>query len=539
MKKNRWILILILLTASLLTGALYIMPLTPSALLAITVADQVQGSRQTHVLDHDQSIQLIDALKGAIENELPEYIKAAYDMTLHLKGPFTCRYQVYVTSTQEVYLKRPMSSKLILSNNAHFFYTHEAFQSLYPYGQMPDVRIVVKEEDIFPLVQKRQWQFVKWDNDWYDGKLPQLPELSQQWPALNSVDIPLAFTVEPVPDRVFLHVTDPTGKIVFDDTLSSVQLLPSFPRNGLYDYQLSLFWEDESKPYRGQYVASFSVIVDLPPAFEMPGPTVVQGELVAFYARHLPEGVMPVLEQDIVDYQLQFFPYEDGYVAYLPTHYGTTPGEYQLTFGLQGGPLTESTVTILPRDFHIQYLRVDAGIEASTRNEAAYEQFARYFPRARETSAEDRYYNQPFVLPVLGRLTTEFGETRYVNNAPTSSRHSGLDIAAPTGTPIVAANKGRVTLSMELILTGNTLVIDHGQGLFSVYYHMHELFVEEGQLVERGETIGTVGSTGFSTGPHLHFTMSYFKHNLEPGYFLVGEPITYENASRHLQGQKN
>jgi murein DD-endopeptidase MepM/ murein hydrolase activator NlpD len=121
-----------------------------------------------------------------------------------------------------------------------------------------------------------------------------------------------------------------------------------------------------------------------------------------------------------------------------------------------------------------------------------------------------------------------------VNDAPTSFRHSGLDIAAPTGTPIVATNNGRVTLSMDLILTGNTIVIDHGQGLFSVYYHMHERFVEEGHLVERGETIGTVGSTGFSTGPHLHFTMSYYRHNLEPGYFLVGEPITFENAHRYL-----
>jgi murein DD-endopeptidase MepM/ murein hydrolase activator NlpD len=261
----------------------------------------------------------------------------------------------------------------------------------------------------------------------------------------------------------------------------------------------------------------------------LPGPTIVQGELVAFYARNLPQGVMPVLEQDIAP-GLQFYPHADGYVAYLPTHYGTAPGEYQLAYGLEGEPLKESTLIVLPREFHIQHLRVDGGIVAATRNEAAYAQFARYFHPARETSADERYYNEPFVLPVSGRLTTEFGETRYVNDAPTSSRHSGLDIAAPTGTPIVATNNGRVTLSMDLILTGNTIVIDHGQGLFSVYYHMHELFVEEGQLVERGETIGTVGSTGFSTGPHLHFTMSYYRHNLEPGYFLVGEPITFENA---------
>ena len=274
------------------------------------------------------------------------------------------------------------------------------------------------------------------------------------------------------------------------------------------------------------------IVVKLLPVFELPD-TVIQGELVAFYARHVPRGVMPVLELNI-DQQLQYYPYADGYVAYMPTHYGTAPGEYRIAYGLEGEPLKESILTVKPRNFHIQHLTVDRNIVASTRNEAAYAQFSRYFPKARESSAAERYYDQPFLLPLSGRLTSEFGQTRYVNNAPTSSRHSGLDIAAPTGTPVSATNSGRVTLSMNLILTGNTIVIDHGQGLFSVYYHMHQLFVEEGELVERGKTIGSVGSTGFSTGPHLHFTMSYYDHNLEPGHFLVGEPITYRNAQRHL-----
>jgi hypothetical protein len=536
-KKKSWIFILIF-TASLLIAALYIMPVTVlpiSTLSAVSVTDQAQGSQETHLLDEDQSKKLIEALQGTAENEIPEELEAVYDMTLLLKGLVPRHYQVFVTSTREVYLKRSISSRLIRSQDASFFYTHEAFQSLYVFGQMPDLRIAAQEQEILPQVQKRQWQFFKWDNQWYDGRLLPLSEPSAEWPVLNSAENTLAFTVDPLPDSIFLHVTDPRGRTVFEDILPDGQL-PGFQLNGLYEYWISLSWEDENQPYRGEYEAAFAVIFELPPVFDLPGPEIVQGELVAFYARHIPEGVMPVLELDL-DYRVQFFPFEDGYVAYLPTHYGTTPGEYQLAYGLEGEPLEESTLIVLPRGFHIQHLRVAPGIAASTRNQAAYEQFARYFPKARETSADERFYDQPFILPVSGRLTTEFGETRYVNNAPTSSRHSGLDIAAPTGTPIAATNSGRVKLAMDLILTGNTLVIDHGQGLFSVYFHMHELFIEEGQMVERGETVGTVGSTGFSTGPHLHFTMSFYQHNLEPGYFLVGEPITYENARRHLQAQ--
>ena len=528
MKRNRAFLFLLVLTACLVTGALFFMPVTPSALSAVSVTEQAQNTPETHNLDPEASRQLVAALQGPVVYERPENMEAVYNMTLHLNVLFPRHYQVYVTSAKEIYLKRSIGQGFIRAQNARFFYTHEAFQSLYAYAQMPDVRIVAKEGDVFHHVEKRRWQFLRWDDHWHEGKLPPLSIRGAEWPALDCPEDHLAFTVEPMPDRVFLRVTDPTGRTVFGDTLATGRL-PAFPYNGLYEYRLELAWENESQPYRGQYDASFFVFIDLPPAFEMPE-RIVQGELAAFYARHLPQGMMPVFELDI-DYPMKFFPHQDGYVTYLPTHYGTTPGEYRLAYGLEGQPLKESTLVVLPRDFHIQHLRVDAGIVASTRNEAAYEQFSRYFPKARETSADERYYHEPFVLPVSGRLTTEFGETRYVNNAPTSYRHSGLDIAAPTGTPVLATNEGRVTLSMELILTGNTVVIDHGQGLFSVYYHMHERFVEEGQQVEREETIGTVGSTGFSTGPHLHFTVSYYAHNLEPGYFLVGEPITYENAS--------
>lgn len=95
-----------------------------------------------------------------------------------------------------------------------------------------------------------------------------------------------------------------------------------------------------------------------------------------------------------------------------------------------------------------------------------------------------------------------------------------MDIAAPRGTPIKATNTGKVELAMNLILTGNTIVIDHGLGVFSVYFHCDTLDVKEGQMVERGEEIATVGSTGFSTGPHLHWTMSIFDQNIEPEWII-------------------
>lgn len=534
MKRNRLVPYIILPAVLLLLGALVFMPLTPSTLTAISVVEQHQNSNETYSLCREQSGQMIAALQGPAPSERPEKIEAVFDLTLHLHAAFPRRYEVYVTSDREVYLKRSPGNRLIRSDNAPFFYTHAAFQSIYPYREIPPVFITVPDQKIIPRVESSSWQFLKWDNNWYAGNLSSPPENTAPWPVLDAAEQGLALEVAVSPDSIALQVTDPAGATVFDQPLGGKQL-PTFERNGLYEYRLNLAWEDLDRPYRGHYDVSFAVMMELPPSFEMPD-KIVQGELAAFYVHNLPRGVKPVLELEL-DHQFRFYPLEEGYVAYLPTHYGTAPGAYVLSYGLEGESLQEKTLVVLPRDFHIQHLSVDESIVASTRNEAAYAQFSRYFPQARETSAAERYYSEPFLLPVSGRLTTEFGQTRYVNNEPTSSRHSGLDIAAPTGTPVLAANCGHVTLAMDLILTGNTVVIDHGQGLFSVYYHLHELAVEEGQIMERGETIGTVGSTGFSTGPHLHFTMSYYRHNLEPGHFLVGEAITFENAPLHLQQQ--
>ena len=217
-------------------------------------------------------------------------------------------------------------------------------------------------------------------------------------------------------------------------------------------------------------------------------------------------------------------------LGYIPTNYHTSPGVHSLKLkDSRTGKIITKNIQVVSRDFRVQYLTVDPNVEASTRNDEANAQYRKYFNPAREVSSPVKYYSEPFILPTKGRITTEFGETRTVNSAPTSYRHSGLDIAAPTNTEVLATNAGKVTLAMHLTLTGNSIVIDHGEGLFSVYFHLEKLFVSKGDLVSRGQLIGGVGSTGFSTGPHLHFTMSHFSTNVEPGFLIYNQPVTKNN----------
>ena len=83
-------------------------------------------------------------------------------------------------------------------------------------------------------------------------------------------------------------------------------------------------------------------------------------------------------------------------------------------------------------------------------------------------------------------------------------------------------------------MTGNTVIINHGQGVFSSYLHLNEININEGDMVDTGQLIGAVGTTGFSTGPHLHFSISFYRMNLEPGYFIYGEPVTYDNYNGYF-----
>ena len=252
--------------------------------------------------------------------------------------------------------------------------------------------------------------------------------------------------------------------------------------------------------------------------------TVFQGDMITVFANNL---INPEITTTL-DFAPQFFLDGDKMTALLPISYKTKAGDYEIKVTAEDFEKT-FTLTVEKFDFDIQNMYIDQTIADETVNssEADWELYVAMKP-VKALSDDVKYYTEDFISPLSGNITTEYGMIRYVNDEETSSRHSGIDIAAAQGTLILATNSGRVILSQYLQMTGNTVVIEHGFGLKSVYYHMSELCVSVDDMVNRGDVIGKVGSTGFSTGPHLHFSMAVNTVWVNPWLFFPDERVANE-----------
>lgn len=221
------------------------------------------------------------------------------------------------------------------------------------------------------------------------------------------------------------------------------------------------------------------------------------------------------------------FPLGQGVVGLIPLDYRTVPGTYLLEVALTKAGRrvhkSEHRLTVNPRDFATQKMYVSPELLIN-RDEQLWAEDRIFTSQARSQPTPKPLWKGAFLQPLEGRITTQFGQIRYINDQE-SGRHSGLDIAAPKGTPVGASNHGVVVLARYLHVTGNTVILDHGLNLFTSYAHLDQITVQLGEQVTKGQMIGTVGNTGFSTGPHLHWAVSVGGVFVDPDLIMVTEPL--------------
>jgi murein DD-endopeptidase MepM/ murein hydrolase activator NlpD len=222
---------------------------------------------------------------------------------------------------------------------------------------------------------------------------------------------------------------------------------------------------------------------------------------------------------------LTFFPYAGGQAALVGVDLETKPGAEPWDVAvLEPGHepwKARGTVRIARRTFHVQRLTlprhmVDLDPETERRAVSESERLRTLY----RTITGERLWRGRFTRPVAGTESgTGFGARRVINGQPRLP-HSGIDFPVPRGTPVVAVNSGQVALVGDFFFPGHLVVIDHGLGLYTLYFHLDEVLVQPGEPVDRGQKIGTVGATGRATGPHLHFGAQVGASRIDPAALL-------------------
>ena len=260
------------------------------------------------------------------------------------------------------------------------------------------------------------------------------------------------------------------------------------------------------------------------PSFSLSAYLVEKGDYITVKAENV--DLSEAVFTDIMGNSRRFFEKDGKWYCFIPVKPDTETGYYPIKitsedYNFVGG------VIVLDKKFKKQYLVVEqATLEATIEDTAVREAFAEFFEEKRHYFSEEPLWNGEFAMPLGNswyKETTSFGTFRTFSSGRTEW-HDAIDMAAGGGTPIYATNSGKIYFAGMLGLTGNTVIIDHGCGIMSWHYHMHEIKVSEGDFVDKNTVIGTVGTTGLSTGNHLHFGISVGGVFVDPNHFLGTEP---------------
>jgi murein DD-endopeptidase MepM/ murein hydrolase activator NlpD len=216
-----------------------------------------------------------------------------------------------------------------------------------------------------------------------------------------------------------------------------------------------------------------------------------------------------------------------GYIGLLGIDMQDEPGTYELAVEVKQGEQAKQlsfNVLVAKEKFTIEHLKlpkdkVDLDEKALARWKAEQEQVK----AALSEDSRLKLWRSNFVEPVTGKRTGIFGSVRIMNGQPRNP-HNGEDIGAPLGADVAATNDGIVRITVDHIFSGKGVFVDHGLGFYTMYFHLSEILVKDGDLVTAGQIIGKVGATGRATGPHLHWGVKLNGARVNP-YALLDLPF--------------
>jgi len=269
-----------------------------------------------------------------------------------------------------------------------------------------------------------------------------------------------------------------------------------------------------------RYLIFFLLFASTLFCIEMPEQSIANGKTI-FLEFEKKDGVLyEKLILDKKEYKVYEHPVDvKKYYALIPISYYEKPSNKTIKlFYKQDAKEMSKTVALEVKDglykketLKVQQSKVSLSQKDKQRAEKEYAEAMKVY----NTSTPKSYISSKFIAPMQSKITSEFGKARVYNDT-LKGYHSGTDYRASVGTPIVASNDGVVALVEDRFYSGGSVVIDHGHGIYTCYFHMSKFDVKKGQEVKRGETIGLSGNSGRVTGPHLHFSARVASEQVDP-----------------------
>lgn len=244
-----------------------------------------------------------------------------------------------------------------------------------------------------------------------------------------------------------------------------------------------------------------------------------------------------------LDRPVNFFPdtrsgESSGYAGLLGIDLQDEPGTHELVVEVKQGEQVKRlsyNVLVAKEKFQVEHLKLPKDkVDLDEKSLARWKAEQEHVKQALAADSQARLWQAGFLEPVSGRRTGIFGSVR-IMNGQARNPHNGEDIGAPLGADVAATNDGVVRLTVDHIFSGKGVYVDHGLGFYSMYFHLSEVLVKDGESVKAGQIIGKVGATGRATGPHLHWGVKLNGARVNP-YALLDLPFKNGSASANTVG---
>jgi len=394
----------------------------------------------------------------------------------------------YVSPTGQAY-------KLAEADAANFINTVYA-ESIYEAATMP-VLTLSGEHVVTP--DAAVWQYKNYTGNYVDSDTSSFISADVESYSLEG-GFDLAF--DQTPDYFTIKITDPFGSVLYDDIYSDLNSLFTFDSNTRLTVTVTAQWyEDPSRNFCGKLDYSFTSLVTAPAEFYLGMNSVRVGRFVAVTALNVlnPDKIQFSSEPSL-GYTPTFYMEGDHAIALIPIAPTLAAGTYNLTF-VYGGTTQHTNLTVTNVTFGQSNVSISTAVLNLYRTQTTLAAFERTVAEITASSESTRYFSGSFSEGIGGNKTLLRGYGREIilnNDKSNTYRNNGVDYQAPAGTNVVACNSGKVVYAGILDYTGYLIVIDHGMGLKTWYYNLGSVSVKVGDMVAKGDTIGTCGDTGFA-----------------------------------------